>query len=97
MKTLGISEDQIMEDFLLTNKAVDLEVTSHTIAEWLSTKAGQTIAPSAVMPLVGVAPEFLEASYKAIRAKHGTVAAYLEKDIGLTKDRVHMLKDYFLV
>ena len=96
MKALGINEEQIMEDFLLTNTAVDLELTSGTIAEWLSAKAGQTIAPSAVLPLVGVEPAFLEAAYSAIRKAYGSVDTYLETEMGLAPGRRDKLKDLFL-
>jgi len=96
MKALGISEKQIMDDFMLTNTAVDLEQTSATIAEWLSVKAGQSIKPSAVLPLVGVEPAFLEAAYGAIRKSHGSIGNYLETAMGLTADRHALLKDLFL-
>ncbi len=96
MKALGISEDQIMHDFLLTNDAVDLDSTSATIAEWLSRKAGQTIKPSDVLPLVGVEADFLEASYQAIRHDFGTIEAYLEHAMGLTAKRRAALQDIYL-
>jgi len=96
MKALGISEDQIMADFLLTNDAVDLDQTSTTIAEWLSTKAGQTIAPSAVLPLVGVEADFLEAAYSSIRQNFGSVGMYLEKAMGLSPNRLDELKRLYL-
>ena len=96
MKALGISEDQIMQDFLLTNEAVDLDATAGTIAEWLSTKAGQTIAPSDVLPLVGVEPAFIEATYRAIRNQFGTVDQYLTQAMGLSVGRRDVLKQLFL-
>jgi len=96
MKALDISEDQIMADFLLTNKAVDLDGTSAAIADWLSTKAKQNIAPTDVLPLVGVEADFLEAAYRSIREKFGTIDAYLEEGLNLTPARRTKLKDLFL-
>jgi protein-tyrosine phosphatase len=96
MKALGVGEDQIMADFLLTNKAVDLDTASQAIAEWLSAKAGQTIKPADVHPLVGVEADFLEATYRSIRAQFGSVNAYLETAMGLTPTRQDSLKKVFL-
>jgi len=96
MRALCISDDQIMEDFLLTNKAVDLENISATIAEWLSAKASQPIAPSDVFPLVGVEADFLRASYRAIDDTYGSVEHYLETALGVDAQRRHTLQDMFL-
>jgi protein-tyrosine phosphatase len=96
MKALDVSEEQIMEDFLRTNDAVDLEETSSTIAEWLSTKSGQTIKPGDVLPLVGVEADFLQASYQVLREKYGSVEGYLESALGLSPTKIEKLKDLFL-
>jgi len=96
MRALDISEDQTMEDFLLTNRAVELEASSAKIAEWLSNKATQTIAPSDVFPLVGVEEDFLTASYRAIDDKFGSLKHYLEAAMGLDPQRKLKLKEIFL-
>ncbi len=96
MKALDINEEQIMDDFLLTNKAVDLEESSNKIATWLSKKAGRTIDANAVHPLVGVEADFLEACYSSIRENHGSIETYLEVEMGLTDDRKRKLQQLFL-
>jgi protein-tyrosine phosphatase len=96
MKALDVSEEQIMEDFLRTNTAIDLAETSGTIAEWLSTKARQTIKPNEVLPLVGVEADFLEASYSIIREDYGSVSKYLESALGISDTRKEQLKNLFL-
>lgn len=96
MKALEVSDEQIMEDFLRTNKAVNLEETSATISEWLSTKSGQTIKPADVLPLVGVEEDFLKASYRKIDKEFGSLDAYLTDAMGLTDERRRKLKDLFL-
>ncbi|PCI63363.1 MAG: hypothetical protein COB37_05230 [Kordiimonadales bacterium] len=96
MKALGVNDEQIMEDFLLTNQAVGLEATSVGVAEWISTKAGKTIAPKDVMPLVGVEPDFLIAAFKSIEANHGSIESYLRDTMGLSAARKQTLKNLFL-
>ncbi len=96
MHALNISKEQIMEDFLLTNKAVDLEESAEKIAVWLSRKAGRAIDASAVHPLVGVEADFLEESYTTIRTEFGSIDNYLETELGLSTDRRQKLQNLFL-
>lgn len=96
MKALGINDEQIMADFLLTNKAVNIEKSSAHIAEWLSKKAGRTIQDKDVLPLVGVHPEFLEECYASINSKFGSIDTYLENALGLNNGRKQRLRELFL-
>lgn len=96
MHALDIDEEQIMADFLLTNKAVDLEASSVDVAAWLSRKAGRTIDSSHVHPLVGVEADFLLESYAAIRGEYGSIDNYLETALGLNAGRKKQLQDLFL-
>ncbi|NVJ99695.1 MAG: tyrosine-protein phosphatase [Alphaproteobacteria bacterium] len=96
LNALGVDEDQIMKDFLLTNEAVDLEASSERIASWLSEKAGRTIEANDVHPLVGVEADFLHAAYASIKENHGTLEAYLSTAMGLSPDKREKLKTLFL-
>ncbi|WP_262690793.1 tyrosine-protein phosphatase [Kordiimonas aestuarii] len=96
LRALGVGDEQVMEDFLLTNEAVDLDETSERLASWLSSRAGKTIAPRDVFPLVGVEPDFLHAAYAAIAKEYGSVDAYLENALGLTAKRAEKLRTSFL-
>ncbi len=97
MKTLGVHDDDIMADFLLTNQAVDLEASSSWIADKLSEKAGRAIAPTDVLPLVGVEDAFLHAAYASIEKEFGNLDAYMQDALGLTPARQEKLKSLFLV
>lgn len=96
MKTLGAHDDDIMADFLLTNDAVDLEAASGWIADRLSEKARRAIAPTDVLPLVGVEDAFLHAAYASIDKEFGSLDAYMRDALGLTPERQHTLRTLFL-
>ncbi|MFC4349364.1 tyrosine-protein phosphatase [Kordiimonas lipolytica] len=96
MRVLGVAEADITADFLMTNDAVDLPAASAVIAQRLSEKAGRTINPADVHPLVGVEPAFLDAAHKSIDKAFGSVDAYLVDRLGLTPDRQGRLRDLFL-
>ena len=96
LTAMGVDKDQIMEDFILTNDAVDLQASSERVAGWLSEKAGRAIKPADVHPLVGVEPDFLLAAYASIDRTFGSMGNYLEVEMGLTPDRAERLRTLFL-
>ena len=96
MKALDIPDEQIMEDFLLTNQAVNLDATTEEIAQWISKKAGRTIKPSDVIPLAGVEPAFLQAAYASIEKHYGSLQNYFTEALGLDDTRIEKLKDIYL-
>jgi protein-tyrosine phosphatase len=96
MRALGMQDDDIMADFLMTNEAVDLEETSAMVAGRLSSRAGRTIAPKDVLPLVGVEEDFLHAAFHSIGREYGSVEDYLVRTLGLEGARLDRLKTLFL-
>jgi protein-tyrosine phosphatase len=97
LRALGVSEEEIMEDFLLTNSAVELEATSERLAKWLSERAGRSVAPKDVFPLVGVERDFLYAAHKAIETAYGSLDNYYSSTLGLDAARREQLQARFLV
>lgn len=79
----GVSEDDLLEDYLLTNTAVDLEGRAPEIARTIETNFGRKASPEAVVAFLGVRPEFLAESFKVIDAQYGSLDAYLEQACGL--------------
>jgi protein-tyrosine phosphatase len=96
MKVLGVRDDDIMADFLMTNDAVDLTASSTLIAEKMSKRAGRTIRPGDVLPLVGVEAAFLQAAYASIEREFGSLDQYLVKGLGIDTARQDKLRRLFL-
>lgn len=80
---LGVSEDDLMEDYLLTNTAVDLEARAPVIAEQLKAFTGRTASHDAVVAFMGVEADYLHAAIKAMTERHGSVDIYLEEALGV--------------
>lgn len=66
LNTLGVSPDQIMEDYMLTMKAVDVEYFLEPASKFMSERFGREIKPDALRPMFGVDPDFLSASLSAM-------------------------------
>jgi len=88
---VGVSRDDMIEDYLLTNRAVDLEARAPDIARQLHAMTGRTASHGAVVAFLGVEPDFLDVAFRTIEAEHGTLDAYLERALGVDaalRDRI---------
>ncbi len=84
---MGVHRDDIVEDYLLTNTAVDLERRAPTIAKQLEAMSGRKASHAAVVAFIGVEEAFLKAAFAAIRTEFGSLDAYFERALGVTHDR----------
>ncbi len=95
LKTLGVHRDDIYQNFMDTNRAVNLEKKSVEIAEKVGKRLGMTVNPKDILPLVGVAPEFLDATFAIIDEKYGCFENYQRDGLGLDVKAIdHLRKTY---
>jgi protein-tyrosine phosphatase len=83
LHALGVAEDDVMRDYLLTNERLKPpEASKHGLA------------PEVARVLWRVQPEFLNASLEAVARDYGDVQAYLREGLGLgraERERLHSL------
>ncbi|MBX7248782.1 MAG: tyrosine-protein phosphatase [Caulobacteraceae bacterium] len=79
----GVSEDDLIEDYLLTNTAVDLEGRAPEIAKTIETNFGRKASAAAVQAFLGVRPEFLAEAFRVIDDQYGSLDSYLERACGV--------------
>ena len=80
-----------MEDYLLTNTAVDLVGRAPAIAGQLKEFTGREASHDAVVAFMGVEPAYLDAAIESIEARHGSLDGYLEQALGVDgalRDRI---------
>ena len=82
LHALGVPEQTVMEDYLLTNEAMDYE---NYLLPRLRARLGsaEPLDRTALMALAGVRPEYLQGAYAAIAADFNSVEHYIEAAIGL--------------
>jgi len=80
---LGVSRDDLINDYLLTNAAVDLEGRAEGIAKKLTEMTGRAASHGAVVAFLGVEAEYLDGAFAEIAARHGSLPAYLEQALGV--------------
>jgi protein-tyrosine phosphatase len=94
LRTLGVPEDIVFEDFLLTN-----HYTANKIEQtlWLIRVISLfRVDPDAVRPILGVERGYLEAAFDEIRKQHGSFDDYRRSALGVDDARVATFRDFAL-
>lgn len=77
---LGVHHDDLMDDYLLTNTAGNVEARiaaqSHSLSE-------RNLSDAALRVVLGVEAVYLDTAFAAIRERHGSVEAYAEDVLGI--------------
>jgi len=74
--TLGVSEDEVIEQYLLSNRAAEEIVDSQRTHD-------REIWADVLRPLIEVRTEYIEASFTAVREEWGDFDGYLEVGLGI--------------
>lgn len=90
---LGVEKDTIMEDYMLTMKAVDIESFLKPAALMMAERHGRDYTPDALRPMFGVEPSYLENSLNAM----GNMEAYISNALGITSSERDAIRKNYLV
>ncbi|MBB4860104.1 protein tyrosine/serine phosphatase [Novosphingobium chloroacetimidivorans] len=77
----GVHRDDVVEDYLMTNTAGDVEARIASGMETIRAVTGQ-VDEASLRVLMGVEAEYLETAFAAIERDHGSIDAYLEAALG---------------
>jgi protein-tyrosine phosphatase len=94
LESLGVSRDNILEEYQLTNQFI--HSIHEIVLEQFPANSHPHAQPEVWLTIARADPDYLLAMFRSIDDKHGTVAHYLETEIGLTKDAVGILKKNLL-
>ena len=79
---LGVSQDDIVADYVLTNQAGNIEARIAAGAQQIRAHRGN-ISDETIRTLMGVEAEYLETAFAHAAARHGSLDAYLAEVIGV--------------
>jgi protein tyrosine/serine phosphatase len=88
----GVSDDDMFEDYLLTNEPERLAARLPMIREVIQTNTGRVASDEALMTAMRVEAEYLAEALQAMRGAHGSLDGYLDQALGLDgplRDRLH--------
>lgn len=89
---LGLDRDTIMEDFMLTMQAVDIDSFLEPAAAMMQDRFGRNFDPESLRPMFGVEPSYLENALATI----GDMDRYIQDTLGITPDERTAIRDNYL-
>jgi protein tyrosine/serine phosphatase len=92
----GVSEDDIVADFLLTNDPGRFERRVPVMMRAMKELTGRTPTEDAVRTALGVEAHYLENAFRAIHERHGSTDAYLERVLGVDDNARQAIHDRLL-
>ncbi len=92
-RLLGVHDDDVMADYLLTNVAGRIEERIAQGAAVIRARYGASIADDAIRTLMMVSPAYLDAAFDAIDTRHGSLDAYAEAVLELGPEQRAALAD----
>jgi protein-tyrosine phosphatase len=92
----GVSEDDLIEDFLLTNDPGRFERRVPVMMRVLKETTGREPTERAVRTALGVEAHYLETAFASIHDRHGSLDAYLERALGVDDKARQAIHDRIL-
>lgn len=92
---LGVHQDDIVEEFLLTNRAPSFEVLKAQALPRMEAHHGK-LEEEAVRALLEVRPEYIARYVEAVQASHGSLDNYQSEVIGVDDELRERLRERFI-
>ena len=89
---LGVSDEDIMADYMLTETAVDIDAILEPASKMYSQRYGRPMDPESLRPMFGVDPDYLMASLEAM----GDLPTYAQDALGFGSTQQRALRDRYL-
>jgi protein tyrosine/serine phosphatase len=89
---LGVGEDDIMADYLLTNDESRMARKMAFLGPWLRDTVGKDVDEAGLRVAVSVNRAYLETAFAVIREAHGSLDGYLTQMLGVDdalRERLH--------
>ena len=92
---LGVTREAIVEDYLISARYTGLRFAG-SIVETFTESFGFPPSEDTVNCMIGIDRAFLEAAIESATEEAGNIQSYLEKNLGLTPDRLERLRSRLL-
>jgi protein-tyrosine phosphatase len=96
LDVLGVDEDQIIEDYLLTNRYLPVEEEAERLSQAVRDQAGQKLPGHVLRPLLELRPEYLAACFEEIRGRFASKEHFFETALDLDAEKLALLRKRYL-
>ncbi len=96
LDVLGVEEETIIEDYLLTNNYLPLDKEIERLTKTFTDHTGSAVSKEVLRPLLEVRPEYLTACFEEIKTRYQSKQRFFESALNLDSAKVALLKDRYL-
>lgn len=96
LSALGVDEDTIMSDYLLTNE-FNADLIAQERQELLAAGVKEDELDDVMMLRDQVFPQVMNNALDWLKKEYGSVEGYIVQELGVTKEQIGQLQDRFLV
>ena len=93
---LGVDPQDSLDDYLLTNASDHIDRRAPLYGDYIKELRGEAPSDAFLRSALGVEAIFLHAAFDAIKAKYGSIDAYLEKALGVDARRKAKIEENLL-
>ena len=96
LDVLGVDEEAIVNDYLLTNKYLPVEKEIKRLSKEFTDHSGSSISEEVLRPMLEVRPEYIRACFEEIKKRYESREHFYESALNLDSDKLAQLKDRYL-
>lgn len=94
LECLGIAREDIINDYLLTNKYVQNDINK--MVNSIKAEFDFPIIEDVVKALFGIKREYMEDVYATIEKEYGSVENFLDKKLGIDNKKIQIMREHYL-
>lgn len=94
-KLMGVHDDDVMADYLLTNVAGKVDERIAAGAAHIRSRYGNGITDGGIRALMTVREDYLHAAFASIAAEHASLEDYADQRLGLDAARLERLRGMY--
>jgi len=96
LDVLGVEEERIIEDYLLTNKYLPLDQEIQRLSGELRDQKGSAVSHEVLRPLLEVRPEYIAACFEEIKKRYESKEHFFETALDLDERKLALLRERYL-
>ena len=96
LDVLGVSEETIVNDYLLTNKYLPINEEVKRLSREFKDRTGAALSEEVLRPMLELRPEYIRACFDEIKKRYESREHFYESALRLDKLKLDKLKDRYL-
>lgn len=89
---LGVHPDDLLEDYLMTNTAANMDERLPHIRRRMEALYGRPLAEESLRAMLGVVPEYLDQTWRTLAERSGSIDTYLADALGVDRARADRIR-----